>query len=490
MKSIIKKSIILVLIFLLLLIIVFSINYMRFSSKQLSIEVKELTINDRAINKLSQAVRFQTISYEDREKINTNEFKKFHTFLETSFPKVHQNLQREKINNSLLYTWKGNNPKLEPYLLMAHMDVVPIEKGTEKNWQHPPFSGQVTDTHIWGRGTMDDKGMIISILEATEMLLEQNITPQRTVYFCFGHDEEIDGLQGARKVAELLKSRNVRLSFVLDEGLIVTQGIVPGIKRPVAVIGVAEKGLVNLELTVKTAGGHSSMPSYPSTIGILSTAIHKLENNLLPAKISGPARQMFDYLGPEMSFGEKMAMANMWFLKPIIISSLQKKATSNTLLRTTTAVTVIQAGQKNNVLPSHARAVVNFRIIPGDTVESVKEYVENTINDQRIQIKIASKGAGDPSPVSKTNTFGFHTLQRSISQVFPEVIVAPGLMVARTDSRHFAIVCDNVYRFAPMLMYSDDLERIHGSNERLTIKNYKQCIQFFYHLIVNSNKIK
>ncbi|BBM87560.1 M20 family peptidase [Candidatus Uabimicrobium amorphum] len=486
MKKWIKRISLTLLLVLLLITTLFFINFMQFSSQQVDVDVEEVAMNERSIDILSQSVRFKTISYEDRSKIDIGEFEKFHAFIEKSFPKVHKHLQREKVNHSLLYTWKGSDPSLDPYLLMGHMDVVPIEKGTEKNWEYPPFSGKVTQEHIWGRGTMDDKGMIVSILEATEMLLEQNFTPKRTVYFCFGHDEEIDGLHGAKKVAELLKSRGIRLSFVLDEGLVVTRGLVPGLSGPVAVIGIAEKGFVNLELKVVTKGGHSSMPSYPSTIGILSTAIHKLEKNLLPAKISGAARKMFEFLGPEMSFAEKMAMANLWILEPLIISQLEKKATSNSLLRTTTAVTVIKAGEKNNVLSSHARAVVNFRIIPGETVSFVKKRVEEIIGDARVKVNILGEGAGDPSKVSPVETFGFRTLQRSISQVFADVLVAPGLMVARTDSRHFEIVCDNVYRFAPMLMFAEDVGRIHGTNERLTIKNFKQCIQFFYHLIKNA----
>lgn len=369
---------------------------------------------------------------------------------------------------------------------MAHQDVVPVEPGTEGGWEQPPFEGRIAGGYIWGRGAMDDKSGVLGILEAVEMLVVQGFQPTRTVYLAFGHDEEVGGSEGAVKIAELLRSRNVELEYVLDEGLAITDGIVPDIARPVALIGIAEKGFVSLELSVEVEGGHSSMPPPQSAIGILSTAINRLEKNPMPASIEGVEREMFNYLGPEMPFGKRMAIANLWLFKPMVQRTLSASPSTNASIRTTTAATIIEAGLKENVLPSKARAVLNFRILPGDRIEGVAAHVRETINDPRVQINRFGTTFNEPSAISSANSMGFQLIQRTIRGLLPEAVVAPALMLGATDSRHYAKLTNNIYRFSPQRLRPDDVRRFHGTNERISVADYARCVRFYYYLIKDS----
>src|SRR5688572_4533212 len=291
------------LFFLLIVVVLFSVlafNTFRFRSKQVQVEAgKQLNLDGASISRrLSESLRFKTVSRQEGE-VAKPEFQAFHEFLRQNFPKTHATLNREVVSEwSLLYTWKGANQTLKPILLSAHQDVVPAE-GTETAWQHPPFDGLIADGFIWGRGTMDDKSSLLGTLEAVETLLSENYQPQRTVYLAFGHDEEIGGKEGASKIASLLQSRGVQLEYVIDEGFFLTDGVLPGVTRPVALVGIAEKGFLSLELTVDGEGGHSSVPPQHTSIGILSQAINKLEQQQLPQDMDGVVRQMFEYIGPE-----------------------------------------------------------------------------------------------------------------------------------------------------------------------------------------------
>lgn len=462
-----------------------------FTSKQIQVQPVTISVDTQAlVQRLSQSVTFPTISPEDLKQFDPKPFAAFHQFLQKSYPKVHQHLKREVVNEySVLYTWTGSDTKLTPYLLMGHLDVVPVAPGTEKDWKYPPFSGKIADGAIWGRGTLDDKCAVLGILEAVEYLLQKGYKPQRTVYLAFGHDEEISGKRGAQAIAALLKQRGTKLAYVLDEGMVITRGIVPGIKQPTALIGLAEKGYLTLQLAVKEVGGHSSMPPKQTAIGVLSSAIHRLEQHRLPARLQNPTTQMFTYLGPEMAFGMKMVFANLWFFRPLVARILAAKPSTNATIRTTTAVTLFQGGIKDNVLPIHAKATVNFRILPGDTIESVVAHVRQAIKDSRVHVSILHpEFSKNPSPVSPTHTDSFNTIQRTIREVFPGTIVAPNLVLGGTDSRHFSDLSQNVYRFLPLSLTSSDLDRIHGTNERITIENYTDIVRFFIRLIQNSNR--
>lgn len=481
------KKIFLVLTFcVVLLASVLLINTLRFTSKQIRIEpIQSVSVDEGgAAQRLAQALRFQTISHQEAGQTKGEEFLALHKYLEQTFPKVHSTLTKELVGEySLLYTWKGRDEKLKPILLMAHQDVVPVEPETLANWEEPPFEGRITGGYIWGRGAMDDKSDLLGVMEAAEMLLGQGFQPQRTIYLAFGQDEEVGGSAGAAKIADLLGERNVELEYVLDEGLAITDGILPDIGKPVALIGVAEKGTVSIELGVEVESGHSSMPPPQTAIGVLSAAINRLEERQMPSSIEGVQRQLLDYIGPEMPFGKRLVMANLWLFKPLVERKFSESPSTNATIRTTTAATVIEGGLKENVLPSKARAVVNFRILPGESIERVVSHVHEVVNDPRVKVSRFGVIASEPSLVSNINAEGFQVIQRTIRQLFPEVLVAPALVVGATDSRHFAKLTNNIYRFSPRRIRPEDIKRFHGINERIDVVNYAGCVKFYYHLI-------
>lgn len=438
-----------------------------------------------AAERLSKAIQFKTISHQDPTEFNRQAFQDLHRFLEQAFPKVHRALTREILSeHSLLYAWKGTQSETKPILLMAHLDVVPVDPETEVEWSQPPFAGHIADGYIWGRGSMDLKVSVLGILEAVELLLSQGFQPSRTIYLAFGHAEEVGGQEGATNIAALLKSRGVRLEYVLDEGLPVGHGLIPGVPVPVAMIGIAEKGYLTIELTVAGTGGHASMPPPHTAIGTLSAAIQRLESNPMLTKITEPVRQMFSCVGPEMSFTRRTILANLWLFERLLKRELAASPATNALLRTTAAVTMVQGGTKENVLPAEANAIVNFRVLPGDTVASVTEHVRRAIDDTRVTVRTLS--AVEPSPVTSTDSETFRTLARTIRQVIPDVVVAQGLLVAGTDSKHYLSLTDATYRFLPIRLTGEDLQRIHGTNERIAIENYTEVISFYIQLIRNS----
>lgn len=472
-----------------LLVSVVLIRTVRLTSKQVQVDPAiNVTVDGQEVAEhLAHALQFQTISHQDSAQLEGEEFIGLHEYLEQTFPRVHSTLTKEVVGDySLIYTWKGRAEGLKPILLTAHMDVVPVESGTEGDWTYPPFEGRITEGYIWGRGAMDDKVAVLGILEAVEMLLKEGSQPQRTIYLAFGHDEEIGGQRGATQITDFLHSSGVDLEYVLDEGLCITDGIVPNISRPVALVGIAEKGYVSIELTVESEGGHSSMPPQHTAVGILSTAIRKLERNQLPVRIEEPTRQMFSNLAPEMPFAMRMVFANFWLFGGLVKSQLAASPATNATIRTTTAATMFEGSVKENILPTKARAVVNFRILSGDSITSVIEHVRQTIDDPRVQIRPLEGIRSEPSSVSDTDSASFEALKRTIRQVFPEVVVAPGLVLGATDCRHYAELSNNIYRFSPIWVGPKDLDRVHGTNERISIENYEQIVRFYIELIRNS----
>jgi carboxypeptidase PM20D1 len=368
---------------------------------------------------------------------------------------------------------------------MAHMDVVPVDPATEKSWTHGPFSGQVTDGYIWGRGTMDDKASVLGILEAAEQLLAEGFKPQRTVFLAFGHDEEIGGNNGAAKIAEDLRRRGVELEFVLDEGMNILNRIVPGISSPVALIGIAEKGYLSLRLSVERPGGHSSIPPADTAIGMVSRALQRLETKPFPSRLSGPTLEMFEYLGPEMPWANKLALANLWLLDPLVRKQLTKSPLTNAAIRTTLAPTLFNAGVKENVLPSTAAAVVNLRLLPGDSIASAVARVQRVIDEPRIKITPLAVQM-EASPISDIGSPSFTLIQRTIRQTAPTALVAPALLVAATDSRHYAGLTKNIFRFLPIALGPEDTKRYHGIDERISVDDYERCVRFYAQVIRNS----
>jgi carboxypeptidase PM20D1 len=472
---------------LLLLILVLCARAALVKSRQVAAPlVTDLAVDaNAAAGRLAGALRFPTVSHEGGVQVESQAFLDLHRYLEQSFPKVHAALTREVVGGySLLYTWPGKDPKLPPLLLMSHLDVVPVEPGTEKNWTHPAFSGDVADGYVWGRGSLDDKVGVTAILEAVETLLGKGFQPQRTILLAFGHDEEVGGTQGAAALAALLGRRGVHPELILDEGGAIVEGIVPGLDRPAAMVGTAEKGSLSVELMAEEAGGHSSMPPPHTAIGRVAAAIERLEDNPMPARIDGATRRSFEFLAPELPFGQRLVLANLWLFGPIAKRQLAAEPANNARIRTTTAATIFQAGVKENVLPHQARAVVNFRILPGDTSTSVLQHVRDTVGPG-IRVSRRDNFVAEPSPESDVDAPAFRLLQKTAVQTVPRVLVSPNLLAGATDSKHYLSLSPNVYRFLPIRIQGEDLARFHGTNERVGVESYGEAVRFYAQLIRN-----
>jgi len=467
---------------------VLAFNVVTHGSRQLQVAAipRASVDSEGAATRLSEAIRFRTISSFDNPDQDAEALRSLQAHIQKSFPAFHAAAKREVVAGySLLYTWEGSDPKAQPIALLAHQDVVPVAPGTEKDWLKPPFDGVIADGFIWGRGSWDDKGNLYSILEAAEAMAKQGFRPKRTVYFAFGHDEEVAGTRGAKAIAATLAARGVRLDFVIDEGLLIADGLVKGLDKPAALIGVAEKGYATLVLTAHATPGHSSMPPRDTAIGMMSAALTRLEEHRLPMQMSGAAAEMFDTLAPEMRGFNRVVLSNLWLFKPLLLREFEKTGPTEAMMRTTTALTIFNAGDKDNVLPGNATASVNFRLMPGDSQASVIDHVRRTINDERITIE-TFPGNAEPTPVTDISRAAYQTLNRTIREIFPDVVVAPGLMLAGTDSRHYVGVADNIFRFSPVRANSDDLKRFHGTNERLSVEGYADMIRFYRRLIENA----
>jgi carboxypeptidase PM20D1 len=483
------KKILRLLIWLIaMLLIVIIIKTLLFRSLQFQAEKAPVSsFGSGSVDNLSEAIRFPTVSYSEDSPIDTSAFEGYMDFIARTYPQISKILTREVFNNfSMLYTWNGKNSLLKPVILMAHYDVVP--PGDTVSWEKNPFSGENDGKFVWGRGTLDDKAEMISILEAVEKLISEGFIPERTIYLSFGHDEEIGGTRGAGTIANKLKERGVEAEFVLDEGMALTVGMVPMMKKPVALIGTSEKGYLSVKLTVEMAGGHSSTPEKESAIIVLNRAIYNLVNKQMKARISGPVNDFIRYIGPEMPFYARAIFANRWIFNGILLNIYKGSASGNALVRTTTAPTIITAGVKDNVIPAKAEAVVNFRILPGETSQDVMDHISKVVNDKKVKISPLPGAISEPAPVSPSDTQGFMNILTALRQVYPEAVVAPTMMVGASDSKHFMVVTKNIYRFAPIVVNPGDMARIHGLNERTPIEDFKKGIGFYYRLIqISSN---
>jgi len=439
-----------------------------------------------AADRLAQAIRLHTISWGPDTPTEDDAFRSMQALLERGFPRVQSTLSREVVNgDSLLYRWQGSDPALKPILVIAHTDVVPGDMGTTPDWSHGPFSGDIADGFVWGRGTLDDKSAVMGSLEAVEYLLGQGVTPRRTVYLAFGHDEELGGEQGAAKIVALLTARGVKFDFSLDEGLTVLVGMVPGLSPPAALIGVTEKGYLSLQLTAPGEGGHVSMPPLETSVGRLAKAIARLEAHQMPASLRPPASTMLDDLAPDTSFWTRLLFANRWLFGPLLMARLEASPETNALIRTTTAPTLFAGGIKENVLPGDARATINFRLLPGDSIDDVIAHVRTVIDDPLVRIEPIGV-RGEAPPLADVQGRGFALLSRTIAQIFPEAVVAPGLVLAGTDTVNYAPLVQSSYRFLPVSLAADDLARIHGVDERISVANYERLIRFYVEFLRNA----
>jgi carboxypeptidase PM20D1 len=434
--------------------------------------------------RLAAAVAIPSLSATD-DPASLEPFRQLHALFESQFPRVHAALSREVIGGgALLYRWAGRED-CPATLLAAHLDVVPVEPGTEAAWTHPPFAGAIADGAVWGRGAIDDKSGALAILEAVEYLLGEGFAPRCPVWLAFGHDEEIGGARGAMAIAARLRERGVRLAFVLDEGGALTLGAAAGVDIPVATIGVAEKGYLSVRLVARGEGGHSSMPPKHTAIGRLAAAIARLEERRPAAEFGEVQRELLRRLAPHLPFGRRVALANLWLMAPLVESLLGATPATDATLRTTTAPTIFKAGVKDNVLPQQAEAVVNFRIRPGDSIEGVLQHVRDVVADEDVRIAPAGSFSNEPTAPADWRGDIFAALDTALRRASPEtqIVVAPFVTNGATDARHYAALTPNLYRLLPALLTPDLLNSFHGTDERLPIAELERAVRFHIALL-------
>lgn len=476
-----RKILLFVSFALAVLIGILTFNYFSISSRQTAPTHEKADISSivGAEERLSRAITFPTVSFEDSTDADYTPFVAFHKYLQSTFPAIYENLEVENINEfSLLFHWKGSDNNLKPVILMAHQDVVPVSEDSKNLWTVHPFEGTIKDGFLWGRGSIDDKSNLMGQLEAVNFLLGLQFRPRRDIYLAFGHDEELGGENGAMKIAQLLKSRGIEAEFVLDEGGIVTDNMVPGVRQPVALIGTSEKGYLDLTLSVRIEGGHSSMPKKDNAIGVISKALTNLSDHPFPPQLSPSVRDFFSYVGPHSSFINRLAISNMWLFKPVLFKMIGKSAPGDAMIRTTMVPTIIHGGDKSNVVPDIATANVNLRLLPGTTIQDAIDHVRKAINNPAVKIEALGeqKEAGIVSPADND---AFKYISDAVHKNFPNTLVSPFLMIGGTDSKHFEILSQNIYKFSPLI----DPIGFHGVDERLNLKAYPQAIGFYVDLI-------
>ena len=471
---------------LVLLIAIILFNTLKFGKEYPAAEKVDLkNIDEEKIaTHLSKIIQINTVSYENVEP-DKKAFDELHKTLKEMYPLVHKTCSLEKINNfSLLYKWEGSDSKLDPICLMAHQDVVPANKSSLDKWTYPPFSGTIADGYIWGRGTLDIKNQLIANIEAVEYLIEEGFQPKRSVYLSFGHDEEIGGGAGAKAVVKHLASQGVHLEAVIDEGGMINQNALPGVPGKIALIGMVEKGYSNIELHVNQPPGHSAMPNKETTITILAEAITKINKNPMPAN-ARYIKPMFEGLGKTAPFYLRMLFANLWIFGPLANFILSKNNTTNASIRTTAVPTIINGGDKENVVPNHAFVNINSRLMPGTTYNDVIAHFKKVINDERIEFKVNPNFCVEASAISSMENPAFDKMVSTVRQVFGEMPVTFFLMLGGTDSRNFCEISDNVHRFSPCLLDKESLPLIHGIDERIKITELKGMAQFLIQYIKN-----
>lgn len=509
-----KKLIFIIISLLILLIIIVLIKTFTYSFKKVSANTTsgwKMIKDDSAIQRLSGGLKIPTVSSGELGDFNYSTFDTIKEYIKNSYPLVYQNAEFAEVNTyGLVFRLKGSNPSLDPILFLSHTDVVPpgdaeVKDKTEnifrpddqplpavsevsEEWDFGPFSGAVANGRIYGRGSIDMKGMLFSLLESMNNVIKTKYIPQRDIYLAFGFDEEVGGQQGAVKIAEYFRNKNVQFDAVYDEGgLILEKGSVTGISSDIAVIGCAEKGFLSVKIKVKGLGGHSSMPPAESAIGKAAVIMQRLESGQMKPEVTPIINQFFINVGGSMSFISRMAIANQWLLKPVLLSQLTKNNSTNALVRTTTALTMMKGSDAPNVLSPEVEFIVNFRLLPGNTVKDVKEHIANATKGFDVEIEEIDS-VKEASAVSSSNTRAFQMIEAAIKEIYPTAIATPYLTVGATDAYKYQIVSKNIYRFMPIKINNAEKQSIHSTNEYLSIENYMKMIHYFEFIMRNYDK--
>ncbi len=463
-----------------LFLAVIVIRTLRFTPKaQPELQTDEAVFDrDASLEALRALVRCKTVSYNDHALEDEAEFQKLISLLPQLYPHVFQVCDfRQLPDRALLFKWPGKASG-DPAVMMAHYDVVPVN---EELWEKPPFEAIIEDGVLWGRGTLDTKVTFNGVLSAANALISQGFQPEKDIYFAFSGGEEVNG-QGARNIVAWFQEQGLSLSMVVDEGGAVVENVFPGVKEPCGLIGIAEKGMMNVQFKAKSAGGHASAPKPHTPVGVLSAACKKVEDHPFKGHIQGPVALMFDTLGRYSTPLYRMIFANLWCFGWVLdLLGKTSGGEMNALMRTTVAFTQMEGSSARNVIPPEATMVANMRINPADTVSSALEYLKKTVGDDTVEI--TNLESNEPSPVSRVDCNGWQKVSTAVASTWPGCVVAPYLMVQCSDSRHYGPISDKVYRFSAMDLTAAERATIHGNNERIRLETAAKAVEFYIRLM-------
>ena len=433
---------------------------------------------EKAIDALQQLVRCKTISNHDPALEDEGEFRKLIDLLPGLYPKVFETCSfRELPDRGLLFCWPGKHHDA-PSVMMAHYDVVSVN---ESSWDKPPFEGIIEDGVLWGRGTLDTKVTFNGVLSAAESLIAQGFQPENDIYFAFSGGEEVNG-KGAVNIVDWFEENHIQPALVVDEGGAVVENVFPGVKAPCGMVGIAEKGMMNVKYTVRSQGGHASAPLPKTPITTLAGAVQKIVKNPFKMHLTKPAAEMFDTLGRHSSFALKIVFANLWLFKPVLnLICNSSGGEMNALVRTTTAFTMMEGSAGRNVLPAEASIISNMRLNPADTVESATAYLKKVVADDSVEIEVLE--SFQPSRISQTNCESWDKVACAVADTWKGCIVTPYLMVQCSDSRHWGRLSDRVYRFSAMDMTTEERRSIHGNNEKIRLETIGKAVEFYIRLM-------
>lgn len=433
---------------------------------------------DKAVSSLAALVRCKTISYNDHALEDDSEFQKLYDLLPTLYPNVFAACSYQQLpDRALLFRWPGRSDTA-PAVMMAHYDVVPVD---EEKWEKPPFAAVIEDNILWGRGTLDTKVTFNGVLSAADYLIGQGFVPENDMYFAFSGGEEVNG-KGAVNIVDYFQAKGITPALVVDEGGAVVENVFPGVRQPCGLIGIAEKGMMNVQYSARSSGGHASAPLPKTPLTTLAKACNRIVEKPFAMHLTKPAAEMFDTLGRHSGFALKLVFANLWLFKPVLdLICRASGGEMNALVRTTTAFTMAQGSNARNVIPTEATLISNMRLNPADTVASATAYLKKVVNDDSVDITVIE--SFEPSPISETGCDSWNKVASAVSQTWQGCIVAPYLMVQCSDSRHYGRISNHVYRFSAMDLTADERKTIHGNNERIRLETVAKAVEFYIRLM-------